>query len=311
MAQWKKVLVSGSNAHVTSVTASNLTNDNLVIAGTGGSLESSGLTFNGTILNLTSASVISGSIFSGSFVGNGSQLTGVASTLTVTGETGGTTTVNLSSQTLSIAAGEGINTAVTAQTVTISGEDASYTNKGIASFNQNQFSVSSGAVSLANTGSGAVLTINGTSNEVNVSRTNGTVTVGLPDDVTITNNLYVGGDLAVNGSLTYINTTDLLVEDKYILLGSGSSFPNDAGIIFGGSSNTVNNGSALIWDASYNTNDGRLGVVNDLAWNATGNQTPDYYVAGVFIGTEANAATAQTDHPGNIRIDGTDIYIYV
>jgi hypothetical protein len=311
MAQWKKVLVSGSNAHVSSVTASNLTNDNLVIARTGGSLESSGLTFNGTTLDLTSASVISGSIFSGSFVGDGSQLTGVASTLTVSGETGGTTTVNLSSQTFSIAAGEGIDTAITAQTVTISGEDATYTNKGIASFNQNQFSVSSGAVSLANSGSGAVLVINGTSNEVDVSRTNGTVTVGLPNDVTITNNLFVGGDLAVNGNLTYINTTDLLIEDKYILLGSGSTFPNDAGIIFGGSSNTVNNGSALIWDASYNTNDGRLGVVNDLAWNATGNQTPDYYVGGVFIGTEANAATAQADHQGNIRIDGTDIYIYV
>ena len=48
-----------------------------------------------------------------------------------------------------------------------------------------------------------------------------------------------------------------------------------------------------------------------MNWNATTNQIPDYYVAGVFIGTEANAATAQTDHPGNIRIDGTDIYIYV
>ena len=235
----------------------------------------------------------------------------MASTLTVSGETGGTTTVNLSSQTLSIAAGEGINTAVTAQTVTISGEDASYTNKGIASFNQNQFSVSSGAVSLANTGSGAVLVINGTSNEVDVSRTGGTVTVGLPSDVTITNNLYVGGDLAVNGSLTYVNTTDLLVEDRYILIGSGSVPYNDSGIVFGGSGTAVNSGSALIWDASYNSNDGRLAVVNDMNWNASTNQTPDYYVAGVFIGTAANAATAQTDHPGNIRIDGTDIYIYV
>jgi hypothetical protein len=226
-------------------------------------------------------------------------------------ESANTGTIDLLTQQFTITGGEGIDTSISSQTLTISGEDATYTNKGIASFNQNQFSVSTGAVSLANSGSGAVLVINGTSNEVDVSRTNGTVTVGLPNDVTITNNLFVGGDLAVNGNLTYINTTDLLIEDKYILLGSGSTFPNDAGIIFGGSSNTVNNGSALIWDASYNTNDGRLGVVNDLAWNATGNQTPDYYVGGVFIGTEANAATAQADHQGNIRIDGTDIYIYV
>jgi hypothetical protein len=311
MAQWKKVLVSGSDIHISSVTASNLTNDNLVIAGVGGALESTGFTFDGTTLDLTSANVVSGSIFSGSFVGDGAGLTGLVTELTVVDESANTGTIDLLTQQFTITGGEGIDTSISSQTLTISGEDATYTNKGIASFNQNQFSVSTGAVSLANSGSGAVLVINGTSNEVDVSRTNGTVTVGLPNDVTITNNLFVGGDLAVNGNLTYINTTDLLIEDKYILLGSGSTFPNDAGIIFGGSSNTVNNGSALIWDASYNTNDGRLGVVNDLAWNATGNQTPDYYVGGVFIGTEANAATAQADHQGNIRIDGTDIYIYV
>lgn len=311
MAQWKKVLVSGSDIHVSSVTASNLTNDNLVIAGVGGALESSGFTFNGTTLDLTSASVISGSIFSGSFVGNGAGLTGLVTELSVSSSAGGSTTVDLLTQTLSILAGEGIDTTTSAQTITISGEDASYTNKGIASFNQNQFSVSSGAVSLANSGSGAVLVINGTSNEVDVSRTNGTVTIGLPNDVTITNNLYVGGDLAVNGNLTYINTSDLLVEDRYILIGSGSVPYNDSGIVFGGSGAAVNSGSALIWDASYNANDGRLAVVNDMNWNATTNQTPDYYVGGVFIGTEANAATAQADHQGNIRIDGTDIYIYV
>lgn len=310
MAEWKKVLVSGSNIHVNEITASSLTNDNLVLAGTNGALESSGLTFNGSTLDLTSATVISGSIFSGSFVGDGAGLTGLVTTLNINAEVG-SANVDLLTQTLTLAAGEGIETSGSGQTITISGEDATYTNKGIASFNENQFSVSSGAVSLANTGSGAVLVINGTSNEVDVSRTNGTVTVGLPNDVTISNNLFVGGDLAVNGNLTYINTSDLLVEDRYILIGSGSVPYNDSGIVFGGSGAAVNSGSALIWDAGYNSNDGRLAVVNDMNWNATTNQTPDYYVAGVFLGTEANAATAQTDHPGNLRIDAGEIYIYV
>jgi hypothetical protein len=310
MAQWKKVLVSGSNIHVNEITASSLTNDNLVLIGTNGAFEDSGLTFNGSILDLTSTTVVSGSIFSGSFVGDGSGLTGLVTTLNINAEVG-SANVDLLTQTLTLAAGEGIETSGSGQTITISGEDATYTNKGIASFNENQFSVSSGAVSLANTGSGAVLVINGTSNEVDVSRSNGTVTVGLPNDVTISNNLYVGGDLAVNGNLTYINTSDLLVEDKYILIGSGSLPYNDSGIVFGGSGTVANSGSALIWDASYNSNDGRLAVVNDMNWNATTNQTPDYYVAGVFIGTEANAATAETDHPGNIRIDAGEIYIYV
>ena len=83
MASWKKVIVSGSAGEFTSVTSSVLTNDNLVIAGAGGALENSGLTYNGTTLNLGSSQVqaagFSGS-FSGSFQGDGSGLTGVIAT---------------------------------------------------------------------------------------------------------------------------------------------------------------------------------------------------------------------------------------
>jgi len=42
-----------------------------------------------------------------------------------------------------------------------------------------------------------------------------------------------------------------------------------------------------------------------------GNVTPTYHVAGVVEGNAAAAETAQADHPGNIRIDGDDIFIYV
>ena len=83
MANWKKVIVSGSAAHLLNVTASNLTDDNLVIAGPGGALENSGLTYNGTLLNLGSAQVQGGQFsgsFSGSFQGNGAGLTGIVAT---------------------------------------------------------------------------------------------------------------------------------------------------------------------------------------------------------------------------------------
>lgn len=310
MAQWKKVLVSGSNAHVTSITSSILTNDNLVIAGVGGRLESSGLTFNGTKLNFTSAAVISGSIFSGSFVGNGAGLTGLVSSLTIVDEFAGSGTVSLKTQNLTVTGGEGIDTTMSGQTLTISGENSSYTNKGVASFTSGSFSVSSGNVSLANSTTGAVLSIIGTANEVTASRTNGTVTIGLPDNVIVTGDLTVGGDLAVSGDLTYINTTNLLVKDPFILVNSGS-VNTDSGIVFGGSTGVANSGSALFWDVSYNGNDGRLAVANEIAWNNTGNQTPSYHVAGVFEGTEANAANAQADHVGNLRVEGGQIYIYV
>lgn len=311
MAQWKKVLVSGSNAHVTSVTSSILTNDNLVIAGVGGALESSGLTYTSNRLNLTAASVISGSLFSGSFVGNGSGLTGLVSTLTIVDEFAGTGTVALKTQNLTVTGGEGIDTTMSGQTLTISGELASYTNKGVASFTSGSFSVSSGNVSLANSANGAVLSIAGTSNEVDVSRTNGTVTVGLPDDVIVTGDLTIGGDLVVSGDLTYLNVANLAVEDAFVLLRSGSASVGDSGIIFGGSTGVAQSGSALVWDGSYNGNDGRLSVVGNLGSNVTGNVTPSYYVAGVYEGTEANAATNKADHVGNIRVENGNIFIYV
>jgi len=83
---------------------------------------------------------------------------------------------------------------------------------------------------LAFTNSG-VLSVTGTTNEINVSGTGagpwtGAVTIGLPDDVTISNTLTVTGDLVVNGNTTTLNTATLVVEDKNIVLANVSSASN-------------------------------------------------------------------------------------
>ena len=128
------------------------------------------------------------------------------------------------------------------------------------------------------------------------------------------NDVTVAGDLVVQGTQTTLNVANLNVEDQFILVNSGSN-SKDAGIIFGGTGGTNQQGKAIIWDYSYNTNDGRLAVsTTDVAWNNTSNfggGTAGYYVAGVFEGSEANAATAKADHAGNIRIESNEIYIYV
>ena len=96
------------------------------------------------------------------------------------------------------------------------------------SLTNSTFTINGGTVSL-----GGAITVQGTTNEVDVSTTGTTVTVGLPNDVTIANDLTVSGDLTVNGTLTTISTSEVRVEDRNILLGDTST-PTDTTADSGG-----------------------------------------------------------------------------
>ena len=82
---------------------------------------------------------------------------------------------------------------------------------------------------------GGTLTFAGTSNEIEVAESSGTVTIGLPNNVTVGNNLTVAndvtitGDLTVNGTQTTLNTATLEVEDTLILTGTSSTEPTTGG----------------------------------------------------------------------------------
>ena len=103
------------------------------------------------------------------------------------------------------------------------------------------------------------LTFSGTANETEVVVSDNTVTIGLPSDVTIGNNLLVSGNLTVSGTTTTVNTETINLADNIITLNSNAtgSATEDAGIeIERGDDTNV----AIIWDETNNrwtfTNDG-------------------------------------------------------
>ena len=71
----------------------------------------------------------------------------------------------------------------------------------------------------------------GVSNETEVSISSGTVTIGLPDNVTIGGNATITGNLTVNGSTVTNSATNTTIEDALIELGSGNTGSNSNDLV--------------------------------------------------------------------------------
>jgi hypothetical protein len=248
-----------------------LVNSGSIIGSTPVALGATVTTFAG--LTTVSATSFSGS-FSGSFQGDGSALTGIATDLAIAGETG-TGTVSLENQTLTVTGGEGINTVASGQTITISGEDASSSNKGIASFSDDNFTVTAGDVVLAN-------------------------------DVDIVQDLTVGRNLTVIGTASFQSTENLDVADRWIRMASGSNAAGDGGIAIQQSGSL--NAEAFGWDSAV----ARWGVTGSFD-ASQGAIVPDAFMASVVEGAanDPTAVVAKYVKKGNIFIaSNSDIFIY-
>ena len=99
---------------------------------------------------------------------------------------------------------------------------------------------------------GETLTIQGTANEVTVTESSGTVTVALPDDVTIGNDLTVNGNLNVVGTAVTFSAETTRIEDRILELGlvngaaPTSATTWDLGVAFNYHDGSAKK-SALVW----------------------------------------------------------------
>ena len=105
------------------------------------------LRIDGGVFHVEGSQYVTGSVTASAFSGDGSNLTGIVTNLNITGSDGGTGTVSLKTQALTIDGTNGLTATVSGQTITISGSNATTSARGVASFTGSNFTVTSGEVS--------------------------------------------------------------------------------------------------------------------------------------------------------------------
>ena len=152
------------------------------------------------------------------------------------------------------------------------------------------------------------LTIQGTANEIEVSGggvtlgSGGTVTVGLPDDVSLGGSLTIAQNLTVNGTTTTVNTDTLSVEDPLIELARDNSENSvDVGLYgkYSLDSGVTTKYSGLFKDAS-DSDKFKLFKGLEVEPTSTVNTSGTGYTKGDLVINDLDAVTLSGNLTGNV-----------
>ena len=160
-----------------------------------------------------------------------------ASDLDAAGDSG-TIDIDLDSETFTVAGGTGITTAASGTTITATLDDTAVTAGAYGSTTAvpvltidaqgritsaststiaTSFNIAADSGSDDTVAGGETLTIEGTANEIETTVSNNKITVGMPNNVTIS------GNLTVSGTTTTVDSTTLSVADPLISLATGNN----------------------------------------------------------------------------------------
>jgi len=339
MAVWKKVIVSGSSANLAALSVDNLTSGSVVIGGGSGNLFVQAINGTGNIVATTGATGLSQSgSFSGSFQGSFSGLINSASYALSASYAVNATTASFAIN--ATTASYALN-ALTAS-YALRANSASYADKATQTLNV--LTLGTGLIGTSFNGSAAVtaaisgaaalttnlvpkwtgtgfansnITDTGTQVQIGAGASSGvTVAAGgvnVTGNSTFNNNLTVAGDLIVNGTASFINSTNTYLKDQFIQIASGSTTLVDAGIV--AQYNAAGSGSAFFLESAAAGTYGRWAVAYDLLGTVTSAAADEWLVTTKVNASAPGAAVptwgGATNGVGNMWVTTAgDIFIY-